>query len=68
MKHSNFGLLVDLSHFPTTYETSKFVIQTLRPYITHLHFGNAVVKKGCEAYGDQHRGWDSRTAPTMWRS
>ena len=52
--HSNFGLLVDLSHFPTTYETSRFVIRTLRPYITHFHFGNAVVKKGCEAYGDQH--------------
>lgn len=51
---SNFGLIVDLSHFPTTYETSKFVIRTLRPYITHLHIGNAVVKKGCEAYGDQH--------------
>lgn len=50
----NFGLLVDLSHFPTTYETSRFVIQTLRPYITHLHFGNAVVEQGCEAYGDQH--------------
>lgn len=41
---SNFGLIVDLSHFPTTYETSKFVIQTLRPYITHFHIGNA----GCE--------------------
>ena len=40
--HNNFGLLVDLSHFPTTYETSRFVIQTLRPYITHLHIGNAV--------------------------
>jgi sugar phosphate isomerase/epimerase len=52
--HNNFGLLVDLSHFPTTYETSKFVVQTLRPYITHFHIGNAVVKKGCEAYGDQH--------------
>lgn len=52
--HSNFGLLVDLSHFPTTYETSKFVIRQLRPYITHLHIGNAVVKPGCEAYGDQH--------------
>jgi len=51
---NNFGLLVDLSHFPTTYETSKFVIQTLRPYITHLHIGNAVVKKGCDAYGDLH--------------
>ncbi len=54
MTHNNFGLLVDLSHFPTTYETSRFVIRTLRPYITHLHIGNAVVKQGCEAYGDQH--------------
>jgi sugar phosphate isomerase/epimerase len=52
--HNNFGLMVDLSHFPTTYETSKFVIQTLRPYITHFHIGNAVVKKGAEAYGDMH--------------
>ena len=52
--HNNFGLLVDLSHFPTTYETTKFVIQTLRPYITHFHIGNAVVEEGCEAYGDQH--------------
>ena len=54
ISHSNFGLLVDLSHFPTTYETSRFVVQTLRPYITHLHFGNAVVKKGCDGYGDLH--------------
>lgn len=52
--HNNFGLLVDLSHFPTTYETSRFVIRTLRPYITHFHIGNAVVKPGYEAYGDQH--------------
>lgn len=52
--HSNFGLLVDLSHFPTTYETSQFVIRTLRPYITHLHLGNAVVKPGCDGYGDLH--------------
>ena len=27
---------------------------SLRPYITHFHFGNAVVKEGCEAYGDKH--------------
>ena len=52
--HNNFGLLVDLSHFPTTYETSQFVIRTLRPYITHFHFGNAVVKPGCDGYGDLH--------------
>lgn len=54
MTHNNFGLLADLSHFPTTYETSKFVIQTMRPYITHLHIGNAVVIKGCDGYGDLH--------------
>ena len=53
-KHNNFGLMVDLSHFPTTYETSEFVVRTLRPYITHFHIGNAVVKEGCEAYGDLH--------------
>lgn len=52
--HNNFGLLVDLSHFPTTYETSRFVIRTLRPYITHFHFGNAVVKRDCDGYGDLH--------------
>ena len=54
MTHNNFGLLVDLSHFPTTYETSQFVVRTLRPYITHFHFGNAVVKPGCDGYGDLH--------------
>jgi len=43
-----------LSHFPPTYETSQFVISILKPYITHLHIGNAVVKKSFEAYGDQH--------------
>jgi sugar phosphate isomerase/epimerase len=52
--HANFGLLVDLSHFPITFENSQFVFRTCRPYITHLHIGNAVAKKGCEAYGDQH--------------
>lgn len=51
---NNFGLMVDLSHFPTTYETSRFVIQTLRPYISHLHIGNAVGRKGCPGYGDRH--------------
>jgi len=51
---NNFGLMVDLSHFPTTYETSKFVIRTLRPYINHFHIGNAVVKQGAEAFGDMH--------------
>lgn len=52
--HSNFGLMVDLSHIPTTHESIRYVIQVLRPFITHLHCGNAVVRPGCPAYGDKH--------------
>lgn len=51
----NFGLMVDLSHFPMTYETSAQVISVLRPYITHFHFGNTVcTDPTAEAYGDEH--------------
>ncbi len=52
--NANFGLLVDLSHFPITYEDSETVVAACRPYITHLHVGNAVAQKDCEAYGDLH--------------
>ena len=51
----NFGLLVDLSHFPICHETAKDVIRTCRPYITHLHFGNAVADPNAEGYGDLHQ-------------
>lgn len=51
----NFGLMVDLSHFPMTYETSAQVVSVLRPYITHFHFGNTVCQDPtAEAYGDEH--------------
>ena len=51
----NFGLMVDLSHFPMTYETSAQVISVLRPYITHFHFGTTVCQDpNAEAYGDEH--------------
>ncbi|MDR1061657.1 MAG: sugar phosphate isomerase/epimerase, partial [Clostridiales bacterium] len=52
----NFGLVIDLSHIPMTYETPEFVVRTLRPYITHLHIGNTVCKDpSAEGYGDQHQ-------------
>lgn len=51
----NFGLLVDLSHFPICHENSLDVIRTCRPYITHLHFGNAVADPSAEGYGDLHQ-------------
>lgn len=50
----NFGLIVDLSHIPITHETSAEVVHTLRPYISHFHYGNAVLTPGCDAYGDKH--------------
>ena len=55
MQVPNFGLMVDLSHFPMTYEKSAQIISTLRPYITHFHFGNTVCEDPtAEAYGDEH--------------
>ena len=30
------------------------MIHTLKPYITHFHYGNAVLTPGCDAYGDKH--------------
>ena len=54
--HRNFGLMIDLSHIPMTYETPEFVVRTLRPYITHLHMGNTVcADPAAEGYGDQHQ-------------
>lgn len=51
----NFGLMVDLSHIPMTYETPRDVLRTLRPYITHLHMGNTVCRNPqAAAYGDEH--------------
>ncbi len=56
MTHSNFGLLIDLSHIPMTHETPEFVVRTLRPYITHLHIGNTVCRDPAhEGYGDLHQ-------------
>jgi len=53
-RYNNFGLLVDLSHLPQTYETPKFALRTMRPYISHLHIGSAVLEEGAVAFGDTH--------------
>ncbi len=52
----NFGLLIDLSHIPMCYESSEFVVRTLRPYLTHFHIGNTVCENpSAEGYGDEHQ-------------
>ena len=54
--HSNFGLLIDLSHIPMTYESPEFVVRTLRPYLTHFHIGNTVCQDPASpGYGDEHQ-------------
>jgi len=54
--HSNFGLMIDLSHIPMTYESPEFVVRTLRPYLTHFHIGNTVCENpSVLGYGDEHQ-------------
>lgn len=54
-KHENFGLMIDLSHIPMCYESSRFTLEVLKPYITHFHIGNTVISNPeSPAYGDQH--------------
>jgi len=54
-KFSNFGLLLDLSHFPIQHEQTKTALRNCADYMTHLHIGNCVLKDSSHpAYGDQH--------------
>ena len=54
-KFSNFGLILDLSHFPIQHEQTKTALKNCAVFITHLHIGNSVLKdKINPATGDQH--------------
>lgn len=54
-KHKNFGLILDLSHFPIQYENTRTALKNCAQYTNHLHIGNCVLKdKNHPAYGDLH--------------
>lgn len=54
-EYDNFGLMVDLSHFPLLHETIEESILPIKDYIVHAHMGNCVVKDpSLPAYGDAH--------------
>ena len=54
-RHSNFGLLPDLSHLPLLGESPEKALKPIAEYITHTHIGNCVMKNSAlPAYGDQH--------------
>ncbi len=53
----NFGLMVDLSHFPILHETAEESLVPVKDYIIHAHMGNAVkpeLPKDTPGYGDAH--------------
>jgi len=52
--HTNFGLMVDLSHIPQLHETIAESVLPVYKYIRHIHIGNAVITPGMPAFGDQH--------------
>src|SRR5262245_24087632 len=58
-KHSNFGLMLDLSHLPLQHETSEQALTIAKDHLVHAHMGNCVMRdKSHPAYGDQHPRFD----------
>ncbi|MGE5509348.1 MAG: sugar phosphate isomerase/epimerase family protein [Chitinophagales bacterium] len=53
--HSNFGLMMDLSHLPQQFESAAEALPLVKDYLVHVHIGNCVTKDpAMPAYGDQH--------------
>ena len=54
-EHPNFGLMLDLSHFPLQGETSAYALNLARDHMVHAHIGNCVMSNPDHpAYGDNH--------------
>jgi sugar phosphate isomerase/epimerase len=54
-EYANFGLMLDLSHFPLQGETSAYALGLARDHIVHAHIGNCVMRNPDHpAYGDNH--------------
>ncbi|MER3501020.1 MAG: hypothetical protein IMHGJWDQ_000183 [Candidatus Fervidibacter sp.] len=54
-RHSNFGLLIDLSHLPLLGESVEECLVALPlEAVRHVHLGNCVVDPTDPLYGDQH--------------
>ncbi len=53
--HSNFGLMVDLSHIPMYHESLTESLDPIKDDIVHIHIGNTVISdESHKGYGDQH--------------
>ena len=54
VNRNNFGLLLDLSHFPIEHESTYEALTTASDYLVHVHMGNCIKKEGVHGYGDNH--------------
>lgn len=54
VNRNNFGLLLDLSHFPIQHESTREALTTASDYLVHAHMGNCIKKEGVPGYGDAH--------------
>ena len=53
--YPNFGLMLDLSHFPLQGEGTAYALNIARDHIVHMHVGNCVMHNPKHpAYGDNH--------------
>jgi sugar phosphate isomerase/epimerase len=51
----NFGLMLDLSHFPLQGESTAYALATAGEHLVHAHIGNCVMSNPEHpAYGDNH--------------
>ena len=54
-KHPTFGLMIDLSHLPLQFESSRESLRAAGDHLVHAHLGNCVVKDRANSlYGDLH--------------
>lgn len=54
-EYPNFGLMLDLSHFPLQGESTPYALNIARDHIVHMHVGNCVMSNPDHpAYGDNH--------------
>lgn len=54
-QYANFGLMLDLSHFPLQGESTAYSLNIARDHIVHMHIGNCVMSNPDHpAYGDNH--------------
>jgi sugar phosphate isomerase/epimerase len=53
--YRNFGLMLDLSHFPLQHETPREALYAAKDHLVHAHMGNCMMRDpNVAGYGDQH--------------